>query len=71
MSFRAMIDQDIGYFDNPANPVGALCNRLANDASNVQSVTGVRVANVLKNFMTLLVALFIGFSISRNGFSST
>ena len=61
MSFRAMIDQDIGYFDNPANPVGALCNRLANDASNVQSVTGVRVANVLKNFMTLLVALFIGF----------
>lgn len=61
MSFRSMLDQDISYFDNPSNPVGALCNRLANDASNVQSVTGVRVANVIKNFMTLIVALFIGF----------
>ena len=36
-SFETMVDQDIGYFDDPANPVGALCNKLANDASHVQS----------------------------------
>ena len=52
----------MSYFDNPDNPVGVLTNRLASDASNIQSATGTRVANVLKNFMTLFVSLAIGFA---------
>lgn len=54
--------KDMSYFDDPDNPVGVLTNRLASDASNIQSATGTRVANVLKNFMTLFVSLVIGFA---------
>ena len=37
-SFRAMLRQDIGWFDNERNSTGALTTRLANDASQVQGV---------------------------------
>ena len=59
-AFRSMISQDMSYFDNPDNPVGILCSQLANDASGVQNATGIRVANVIKNFMTLAVSMTIG-----------
>lgn len=33
-----MLQQEIGWFDNPLNGVGALCSRLAADAAAVQGV---------------------------------
>lgn len=37
-AFRAMLKQEIGWFDDAVNGVGALCARLASDAAAVQGV---------------------------------
>jgi len=52
-AFRAILRQDIAYFDDHRNSTGALCTRLASDASRVQGCTGVRVGTLLKNFCSL------------------
>lgn len=39
-SFRALLRQDMGYFDEKENALGAVTTRLATDASLVQGVTG-------------------------------
>lgn len=38
MAFRALLRQEIGYFDVPLHSTGALTARLASDASAVQGV---------------------------------
>ena len=39
--FRTLLRQEVAYFDRPENNTGALCTRLATEASDVQ---GVRIA---------------------------
>lgn len=39
--FRAMLAQEMGWYDKPKNGVGALCARLSGDAAHVQGVSGV------------------------------
>lgn len=39
MTFKAIISQEVGFFDDQKNSVGALCTRLAADCSNVQGVS--------------------------------
>lgn len=39
MGFQAMLQQEIGWFDDPRNSPGALTTRLATDASMVQGVS--------------------------------
>ena len=41
MAFAAMLRQDIGWFDDKSNQVGALTSRLATDASLVKGVSNV------------------------------
>nr|XP_023021695.1 multidrug resistance protein 1B-like [Leptinotarsa decemlineata] len=36
--FRAMLVQEIGFFDDKANGVGSLCSRLSADASSIQGI---------------------------------
>ena len=38
-TFRAMLRQEIGWFDEERNSTGALTTRLANDAGQVQGVS--------------------------------
>jgi len=38
-SFKAMLRQEIGWFDDERNSTGALTTRLANDAGQVQGVS--------------------------------
>ena len=38
LGFKAMLRQEIGWFDDQKNSTGALTTRLANDASQVQGV---------------------------------
>ena len=38
LSFRAMLKQEMGWFDHTKNSVGALCSRLSGDAAAVQGV---------------------------------
>lgn len=39
LTFAAMLRQEMGWFDNEKNSVGALCSRLSADASAVQGVS--------------------------------
>lgn len=36
--FRTLLRQEVAYFDRPENNTGALCTRLATEASDVQGV---------------------------------
>lgn len=38
MTFEAMLKQECGWFDDNNNSVGALVNRLSDDAANIQTV---------------------------------
>ena len=38
LSFKAMLRQEIGWYDEERNSTGALTTRLANDAGQVQGV---------------------------------
>lgn len=39
LSFAAMLKQEMGWFDESKNSVGALCSRLSGDAAAVQGVS--------------------------------
>ncbi|CAF5021578.1 unnamed protein product, partial [Rotaria sp. Silwood1] len=41
-TFRAILRQEIAYFDQEKHSTGALCARLATEASAVQNASGVR-----------------------------
>lgn len=48
-TFKAMLRQEIGWYDKKENAVGSLCAQLAGDASSVQ---GVRfIDNTLRFFL--------------------
>nr|XP_020843143.1 phosphatidylcholine translocator ABCB4 isoform X2 [Phascolarctos cinereus] len=46
MAFKAMLRQDMSWFDDPKNGTGALSTRLATDASQVQGATVVPIIAV-------------------------
>ena len=41
LTFRAMLRQEVGWFDDERNSTGALTTRLASDAGQVQGVSGI------------------------------
>ena len=63
-AFEAIVRQDMSFFDEPTHTVGQLSTQLSTDANAIQGATGTRVANVVKNIMTLATGLTIGFYFS-------
>ena len=53
MGFRALLRQEIGYFDDHMNSTGALTTRLATDASRVQGCTGTRIGIIIQSVFAL------------------
>ncbi|XP_043290091.1 multidrug resistance protein homolog 49 isoform X2 [Venturia canescens] len=56
-TFAAMLKQEMGWYDEDANSVGALCARLSSDAAAVQGATGSRIGAILQALSTLVLGI--------------
>ncbi|XP_025093405.1 LOW QUALITY PROTEIN: multidrug resistance protein 1-like [Pomacea canaliculata] len=61
MTFKALMRQDMSFFDDPKNQVSALTTKLSSDAALVQGATGSKVGQILEAVATLTSALIIAF----------
>uniref|UniRef100_A0A663MQW0 ATP-binding cassette sub-family B member 5 n=1 Tax=Athene cunicularia TaxID=194338 RepID=A0A663MQW0_ATHCN len=61
LSFRALLQQEVGWYDDQKNAVGVLLTRLATDASQVKGATGSRLGLMTMTVFTLLTAIVIAF----------
>lgn len=59
--FKAILRQEIAYFDDPAHSTGALTARLANDASGVQGATSIRLSTLVQVVVMGLSAIIVSF----------
>lgn len=57
--FRTMLDQEIGWFDDPENGVGSLTARLAADAAAVQGATGTRIGALMQASATIVIGILL------------
>ncbi|XP_039380537.1 ATP-dependent translocase ABCB1-like isoform X3 [Mauremys reevesii] len=62
LSFKALLQQEIGWYDDPKNAIGVLLTRLATDASQIKGATGSRLGLFTKTASTLLSAIIIAFA---------
>ncbi|CAB3251562.1 unnamed protein product [Arctia plantaginis] len=58
-AFKAMLAQEIGWFDHPRNGVGALTARLAADAAAVQGATGTRIGALMQASATIVIGILL------------
>ncbi|XP_048881308.1 ATP-dependent translocase ABCB1 isoform X2 [Brienomyrus brachyistius] len=59
--FRAMMGQEIGWFDDSRNAVGVLTTKLATDTSLVKGVAGSRLGLVTNTICALTIAIVVAF----------
>ncbi|GAB9471548.1 Multidrug resistance protein abc superfamily [Globisporangium polare] len=60
-TFKAMLEQEIGWFDLDENTSGALVSRLATDSATLQAITSETLNQGLVNITTLGIGLAICF----------
>ncbi|EFR01322.1 leptomycin B resistance protein pmd1 [Nannizzia gypsea CBS 118893] len=58
-SFRAMLRQDIAFFDLPENSTGALTSFLSTETKHLSGVSGATLGTILMVSTTLIVALTV------------
>lgn len=59
MTFKSMMAQDMAWFDDSRNAVGALCARLAGDCSAVQGATGSRLGSIVQAGATIIIGIVV------------
>ncbi|XP_075683423.1 ATP-binding cassette sub-family B member 5-like isoform X1 [Rhinoderma darwinii] len=68
LAFKAMLRQEISWFDDKKNNTGALTTRLSTEASQIQTATGSRLGLLAQNFssmgLSIIIALFFGWELS-------
>ncbi|KIK49186.1 hypothetical protein CY34DRAFT_797578 [Suillus luteus UH-Slu-Lm8-n1] len=60
MSFKAILRQDIEYFDNEKNSTGALTSSLSENPQKVNGLAGVTLGTIIQSITTILAGLIIG-----------
>ncbi|KAK6732073.1 hypothetical protein RB195_016443 [Necator americanus] len=60
-TFKNLLFQDAGYFDNPAHAPGKLITRLATDAPNIKAVIDGRALQVIYAVSAIIGCVVIGF----------
>ncbi|XP_055846900.1 multidrug resistance protein homolog 65-like [Episyrphus balteatus] len=61
LSFKSIMKQEIGWFDEEKNSVGALSARLAGDAANIQGAIGFPLSGLIQAFSNYICSGFIAF----------
>ncbi|XP_037940049.1 multidrug resistance protein homolog 65-like, partial [Teleopsis dalmanni] len=61
MSFKSIMIQEIGWFDEEKNSVGALSARLSGDAAGVQGAIGYPLSGLLQACSNFIVGISISF----------
>ncbi|XP_053350109.1 ATP-dependent translocase ABCB1 isoform X2 [Clarias gariepinus] len=59
--FKAVLRQEIGWFDDHNNAVGVLTTKLATDASMVKGASGSRLGLIANSICSLTIAVIIAF----------
>lgn len=59
LTFDSMMRQEMSWFDDSKNAVGALCARLAGDCASVQGATGTRVGSMVQAGSVIFLGLGI------------
>ncbi|KAJ3095022.1 ATP-binding cassette, sub-B (MDR TAP), member 4, partial [Phlyctochytrium bullatum] len=60
-TFTILMKQDIGFFDMEKHSTGALTARLAEDANQIQGLTGRLMGTIVQTLVTMLTGLIIAF----------
>ncbi|TPX35586.1 hypothetical protein SmJEL517_g02169 [Synchytrium microbalum] len=68
MSFRAMLRQEMAFFDEDKNSTGVLTTRLGEDASLVRGLTGQTLSLIIQGLSAVCVGMGIAFA---NGWQLT
>ncbi|CAG8783209.1 13501_t:CDS:2, partial [Racocetra persica] len=61
LTFEALLNQEIAYFDDEKNGTGVLTSKLAVDATKVEGLSGSLMGTVLQNCFNLAVGFGIAF----------
>ncbi|KAI6044755.1 ABC transporter type 1, transmembrane domain-containing protein, partial [Pisolithus marmoratus] len=64
LSFRAILRQDIQFFDKAENNTGALTSRVNDDPQKVEGLAGVSLGAIIHAAITLLGGLIVGLAYS-------
>ncbi|KAG2073837.1 P-loop containing nucleoside triphosphate hydrolase protein [Suillus decipiens] len=62
LSFKAILRQDIEYFDNDKNRTGALTSSLSENPQRINGLAGVTLGTIVQCIATLVVGLAIGYA---------
>ncbi|KAG2039964.1 P-loop containing nucleoside triphosphate hydrolase protein [Suillus americanus] len=62
MSFKAILRQDIEYFDDEKNSTGALTSRLGDNPQKINGLAGVTLGTIVQSITTILAGLAVGYA---------